>query len=144
MGDKARFHWKIPLARRTFTNDQIELATECLRKGNITAGNIVKEFEEKFAALHKSENGIMVNSGSSANLLIFSTLKSGLLEPAWLKAGDEVIVPAISWATTVWPIIQLGMIPVIADADPETLNISPDSIEKVSFELSERSLHLSG
>ena len=70
----------------------------------------------------------MNNSGSSANLLAVSAL-CNLEFKDHLKVGDEVIVPALSWSTTVWPLIQNGLIPVIVDIDPETLNINCNEVE---------------
>ncbi len=69
---------------------------------------------------------MMVNSGSSANLL-------GIAAAAYsphlgLQRGDEIIVPAVSWATTYYPISQLGFVPVLVDVDPDTLNIDPDRV----------------
>lgn len=74
----------------------------------------------------------MVNSGSSANLLAISALTN----PRYgrLRPGDEVIVSALSWSTTVWPLVQHGLVPVIVDIDPETLNIDVGKAEKAVSE----------
>jgi CDP-6-deoxy-D-xylo-4-hexulose-3-dehydrase len=88
-------------------------------------GAEVKEFEKRFAAYFGSKYAIMVNSGSSANLLAIAALcYSGKL-----KKGDEVIVPAVSWSTTYYPISQLGLKLRFVDIDRETLNIDLDKIE---------------
>jgi CDP-6-deoxy-D-xylo-4-hexulose-3-dehydrase len=72
---------------------------------------------------------MIVNSGSSANLVAISALTSPLLKSERLKAGDEVITVAAGFPTTVTPIIQNGLIPVFVDVDLETFNINPDLIE---------------
>ena len=111
----------IRLHEPTFGEEEIEAAVEVLRSTNVTQGEKVKEFESKF---HR--RAVACNSGSSANLLAVSALKAlGLL-----KAGDEIIVPALSWSTTVFPIIQNGCIPVFVDCDLDTLNISIEGVKK--------------
>jgi CDP-6-deoxy-D-xylo-4-hexulose-3-dehydrase len=72
---------------------------------------------------------VAVNSGSSANLLAIATLTNPEVTDH-LRPGDEVIVPALSWSTTVWPLIQCGLVPVIVDIDPATLNIDPNELER--------------
>ncbi len=104
---------------------------EVLRSTQVTAGKKVKEFEQTFADPYAS-HAVMVNSGSSANLLAVSALtnpRCGQLRP-----GDEVIVSALSWSTTVWPLVQHGLIPVIVDIDPETLNIDASKARKAVSE----------
>jgi CDP-6-deoxy-D-xylo-4-hexulose-3-dehydrase len=76
-----------------------------------------------------SKHAIMVNSGSSANLLAISVLAQTVLEGG-LRPGDEVIVPAVTWSTTIAPILQLGCVPVLVDIDEETLNMRPDALEE--------------
>ena len=65
----------------------------------------------------------MVNSGSSANLLALSVLTNPLRR-AHLRAGDKVAVPAVCWSTSLWPVLQTGLVPVLVDVDPRTLNLS--------------------
>ena len=71
----------------------------------------------------------MNNSGSSANLLAVAAL-SNVVTREGLRPGDEVIVPALSWSTTVWPLIQHQLVPVIVDIDPTTLNMDPNEVER--------------
>ena len=92
-------------------------------------GPKVKEFEEVFASSFGWTDGVMNNSGSSANLLAVAALANPATEDG-LRPGDEVIVPALSWSTTVWPLIQCGLKPVIVDIDPATFNIDPNEIEQ--------------
>ena len=72
----------------------------------------------------------MVNSGSSANLLAISALCSPHTNKR-LKPGDEVIVPSLSWSTTVWPLVQNKLVPVVVDIDPKTLNIDINNLKKM-------------
>ena len=73
--------------------------------------------------------GVTSNSGSSANLLAISSMCSPYFEKQ-LKPGDEVIVSALSWSTTIWPLIQNNLIPVVVDIDPKTLNIDINEIKR--------------
>jgi CDP-6-deoxy-D-xylo-4-hexulose-3-dehydrase len=71
----------------------------------------------------------MVNSGSSANLLALASYSNPAMEDRF-HPGDEIIVSAVSWSTTVWPLIQHGLVPVIVDIDPVTMNIDPAEVER--------------
>ena len=106
----------IKLHEPTFGEDEIAAAVEVLRSTNVTHGIKVKEFEQAF---WPHGHAVACNSGSSANLLAISALKAS----GRLKDGDEVIVSALSWSTTVFPLIQHNLIPVIVDCDPDTLNM---------------------
>ena len=117
---------KIRLHEPTFGEEEITAAVDVLRSTLVTHGAKVKEFERLFAA---GAHGIAVNSGSSANLLLVSALTNPATAGRLLP-GDEVIVPALSWSTTVWPLVQHGLIPVIVDVDPSTFNISPEQVER--------------
>jgi CDP-4-dehydro-6-deoxyglucose reductase, E1 len=119
----------IRLHEPTFSADEINAAVECMLTTFVTMGAKVKTFEREFADLHHFDHGVMVNSGSSANLLAIAAVANSETEDA-LQPGDEVIVPALSWSTTVWPLVQLGLVPVIVDIDPKTLNIDPAEIER--------------
>lgn len=94
----------------------------------VTMGKQVRAFEEQCAGYFGSKYSLMNNSGSSANLLAVAALAN----PAWknrMKPGDEVIVPALSWATTVWPLIQHNLVPVFVDCDPATYNFDYNQLE---------------
>src|SRR5215469_10738021 len=122
-------HPIIRLHEPTFGADEINAALECLLSTRVTMGPKVREFEKMFASHFGWNHGLMNNSGSSANLLAVAALANPVCKDG-LKPGDEVIVPALSWSTTVWPIIQCGLVPVIVDIDPATLNIDPNEIER--------------
>ena len=118
----------VKLHEPTFGEEEIMAASDQMRTTQVTMGEKVREFEEQCAEHFGSEYALMCNSGSSANLLAVAALSN----PAWpyhLKAGDEVIVPALSWATSVWPLIQHGLIPVFVDCDLHTLNFDYDNLE---------------
>ena len=112
---------KLSLTADFFSNQEINAAIKVLKSKKYTMGEIVKEFERRLAKWLNVKNLIMVNSGSSANLLIIESLMRG--KKKRLNVGDEVIVPALSWPTTIWPIIQLGLIPKFVDSNPTTLAI---------------------
>jgi CDP-6-deoxy-D-xylo-4-hexulose-3-dehydrase len=106
--------------------EEVQAALEVLNGRQVTSGSKVREFERAFAKPHR---GVMVNSGSSANLLAIAALTNPACH-AGLRPGDEVIVSALSWSTTVWPLVQHGLVPVIVDIDPETLCIDPNEVER--------------
>lgn len=119
-----------PLAKNTFSDEEIRVAKDVLDSSSFTMGDRVREFEKMFAEWTGAKHALMVNSGSSANLLAIEALVRPTTGEAVLKPGDEVIVPALSWPTTVWPLVQLGLVPVFVDIDPVTLAIDLKSLEK--------------
>jgi CDP-6-deoxy-D-xylo-4-hexulose-3-dehydrase len=114
----------IRLHEPTFGEEEIEAAVAVLRSTRVTQGEQVRRFEDEFAAMFRFRNAVACNSGSSANLLAISALVA--LER--LRPGDEVIVSALSWPTTVWPLIQHGLVPVFIDCDIATLNIDDHAL----------------
>ncbi len=111
---------KVPYAKSVHGEEEIEAVVEVLR-GNTALGPKADEFEKKIAAMFGKEYGIMVNSGSSANLLAF--------EAMGLEPGDEVITPLLTFGTVVAPIIQKGLVPVFVDVEEGTYIVDPDSVE---------------
>lgn len=97
--------------------------------GWLTTGRFNTEFEKKLAAFIGVKHLITVNSGSSANLVAFSTLTSPKLGARAIRKGDEVIGVAAGFPTTVNPILQFGAVPVFVDVDPLTHNIDASKIE---------------
>ncbi|MBJ7353320.1 MAG: DegT/DnrJ/EryC1/StrS family aminotransferase [Thermoleophilaceae bacterium] len=118
-----------PLSVPLYGADEVTGAVAALLSQNVTMGDRVREFEAAFAEAMGSRHAIMVNSGSSANLLAISVLAQKVLD-GHLKPGDEIIVPAIAWSTTIAPILQLGCVPVFVDIDEDTLNMRPESIDE--------------
>jgi CDP-6-deoxy-D-xylo-4-hexulose-3-dehydrase len=96
----------------------------------LTAGRYAKEFEKKLADFLKVKYCLLVNSGSSANLLALTALTSPLLKERRLKAGDEVLTTACGFPTTLNPIIQNNLVPVFIDISLGTYNIIATQIEK--------------
>lgn len=113
------------LSDETWDNEELEAIQEVIQSNRFTMGKKTEEFETKFAAYFGSKYAIMVNSGSSANLLAIAAL----VYSGRLQKGDEVIVPAVSWSTTYFPIFQLGLKLVFVDIDRSTLNIDLKKVE---------------
>lgn len=116
----------LPLATYTWDDSEIDAIKRLLIDKQLTMGDNVKEFEKKFAEFVGSKYALMVNSGSSANLLAIASL---FFCENPLKAGDEVIVPAVSWATTYSPLQQYNLKLKFVDISLETLNIDLDQLE---------------
>ena len=116
------------LAADTWTEQEIEALQEVIASRRFTMGPKCRAFEEAFAAFHGKQHGIMVNSGSSANLIATAALCYRSDRP--LQPGDEVIVPAISWATTYAPFQQYGLTLKFVDVDLQTLNVDASAIER--------------
>lgn len=120
---------RIPLNIPSFGWEEIWEALDSLLSTQVTMGKKVHQFEVMFAQYIGVKHAIMVNSGSSANLLALSVLTNPSL-PGHLRPGDEVITPAVTWATTVWPIVNLGLVPVLVDVDLDNFNLIPEEVEK--------------
>src|SRR5260370_20717654 len=120
---------RIPLNIPTYNSEEVEEALESLLSTWVKMGSKVRKFEEAYAQYNGSKHAVMVNSGSSANLLALSVLTNPILKDPVSK-GSEIITPAVTWATTVYPISDVGCTPVLVDVDPKTFNIIPDEIEK--------------
>jgi CDP-6-deoxy-D-xylo-4-hexulose-3-dehydrase len=114
---------RIPLASSGLRKIDIEIAIKVLKSGNLTMGAEVKKFESKMATYLNVKHFIMVNSGSSANLIMVEALLRPTKSKPKIDTGDGVLVPAIAWPTTIWPLIQLGLKPIFVDIDPATLAI---------------------
>ncbi|MBL7544829.1 MAG: DegT/DnrJ/EryC1/StrS family aminotransferase [Bdellovibrionaceae bacterium] len=126
---------KIPLNTSTFDDLEINAAIDVLRSGFLTMGERCFKFEDEFSKYIGSRNAVYVNSGSSANLMAFFALTNpmcpkGKFGGQRLMPGDEVIVPAVTWSTTIWPVVQAGLVPVLVDSDPYTLQMDINSVKK--------------
>ena len=120
---------RIPLTIPAYDHEEVEEAVDSLLSTWVTMGAKVKKFEEAFAQYNGSKYAVMVNSGSSANLLALSVLTNPILQDHFEK-GSEIITPAVTWATTVYPIANVGCTPVLVDVDPRTFNILPEEMKK--------------
>lgn len=118
-----------PLVFANFGEEEILSAIKVLLSGRLTMGERVLEFEKKFANYLSVPFAVMVNSGSSANLLALS-VASNKFRRHRLNIGDEILIPAICWATSFAPIVQCGLIPKLVDVDSDTMNISVESFKK--------------
>ncbi|OPY04358.1 MAG: UDP-4-amino-4-deoxy-L-arabinose--oxoglutarate aminotransferase [Syntrophorhabdus sp. PtaB.Bin184] len=96
----------------------------------LTAGRYADEFESGFAEYFGLSDAILVNSGSSANLVALTTLTSPMLGEKRLRPGDEVITAAAGFPTTVAPIVQNGLVPVFVDVEIGTYNVLPSQVEE--------------
>jgi len=119
---------RYPLTNTVLDNDDIESGVKVLKSKWITMGRETLKFENTFSKKISNRSSIMVNSGSSANLLIFQCLINPKVNK--LKKDDEVLIPAICWSTSLWPIIQSGLKVKFVDIDPKTLNLDLDDFEK--------------
>tara|TARA_B100001146_G_scaffold184675_1_gene167710 strand:- start:930 stop:2210 length:1281 start_codon:yes stop_codon:yes gene_type:complete len=119
---------KIPLAIPQFGSEEVIESLESLISTWVTMGKKVKTFESQFNDYVGQKKALMVNSGSSANLLTFSALSSPNFQNR-IKPGDEVICPAVTWSTSIYPILNVGAKPVLVDVDINTLNVLPETIE---------------
>ena len=120
---------RIPLNAPSYGWEEVSEAIDSMLSTQVTMGTKVKCFEADFADYLGVKHAVMVNSGSSANLLALSVLANPLA-PRPLLPGDEVITPAVTWVTTVYPIINVGAVPVLVDVDPDTFNIDIAEIER--------------
>lgn len=118
---------KYELACSSWDEKEIEAIKDVIKRDCYTMGNSVKQFETDFAKYTDHKYCVMVNSGSSANLLAIAALFYRKENP--LKRGDEVIVPAVSWATTYYPLYQCGLKLKFVDVNLQTLNMDMDALE---------------
>ena len=120
----------IPVTGKIIEEDDLLLGMEAVADGWLTAGRFANQFESDFTSYFKAIKTLLVNSGSSANLVAFYALTSPKLGERAIKPGDEVITVAAGFPTTVNPIVQFGAIPVFIDVDIATHNVQADLIEQ--------------
>jgi CDP-6-deoxy-D-xylo-4-hexulose-3-dehydrase len=121
MKENQRKSIRVPYGFSVHGEEEIAAVVKVL-KGNTALGANAKEFENKIAQMFGKKYGVMVNSGSSANLLAFELLN--------LPKGSEVITPLLTFATTVAPIVQKGLVPVFVDVDLDTYLINHRQVTK--------------
>jgi CDP-6-deoxy-D-xylo-4-hexulose-3-dehydrase len=119
----------IPVTGKVIDSLEIQNMVEASLDGWLTAGRFNSLFQKQLAEFLNIKCLITVNSGSSANLIAFSTLTSPKLKERSIKKGDEVITVAASFPTTINPIIQFGAIPVFIDVKVPTYNINENLVE---------------
>lgn len=118
---------KVPYAGRVFDEEEVAAAVDAVLDFWLTLGPHGEAFERDLAAYVGTRNALLVNSGSSANLVAFATLTSKQVERP-LRPGDEVLTVAAGFPTTVAPIVQYGCIPVFVDVEQETANVRVDRL----------------
>jgi CDP-6-deoxy-D-xylo-4-hexulose-3-dehydrase len=119
----------VPVSGKVIGTKELQLMVDASLDGWLTTGRFNAMFEERLAKFLGVKHLITVNSGSSANLVAFSTLTSSRLGERAIKPGDEVIGVAAGFPTTVNPILQFGAVPVFVDVDLATHNIDASKIE---------------
>ena len=123
----------LKLIKSTFYNEEKTKKALCdfiLKSKILSMSDECNEFEKSFSVKQNRKFGVMVNSGSSANLLLIQSL----LNLGRIKKGDMVAVSALTWPTNVMPLIQLGLKPILVDCEIETLNVSLKKFKNV-FEI---------
>lgn len=119
---------KVAYAGRVYDSHEMKTGVESILQYWLTAGPFARSFEGTMKDFFNSQAAYLVNSGSSANLLMLATLCSPQLK-GHLKPGDEVITPAVTFPTTLTPIIQHGLIPVFVDCQPGEYDIDITQLE---------------
>jgi len=119
----------VPVAGRVFDARELELLVDSSLDFWLTAGRFAERFERDFARAFGVRECVLVNSGSSANLVALAALTSPALGKRRIRPGDEIITPAAGFPTTVNPIVQLGCVPVFIDSELATYNADLDAME---------------
>ena len=114
--------FKYPLLSNAFNSNDINCGIKVLKSKQLTMSNITKKFEKNFAKVVGTKYALMTNSGSSANLLALSAITNPIFKKK-LNPGDEVLIPAVCWSTSLWPIVQNQLKPVFVDVELNTFNI---------------------
>ena len=120
---------RLAYGARVFDEDELDLLVDASLDFWLTYGRYSERFEHELAAYLGVKHCLLVNSGSSANLLAFMALTSEKLGERRVKRGDEVITVAAGFPTTVAPIVQYGAVPVFVDVRPETANVDVEALE---------------
>ena len=120
---------RLPLHVPSYGADEVNEAIEALLSTRITMGERVRRFETLWAEYLGVRHAVMVNSGSSANLVAAAVLMNPAF-PGRLQPGDEVLVPAVAWSTTYFPLVNVGLVPVLVDVDLETFTLDPVAAER--------------
>ena len=117
---------KYGLCQSSWDEEELEAINEVIKSDMFTMGKYVAEYEKEFALKFGSKYAVMVNSGSSANLVAVAAL----VYSGKLRAGDEVIVPAVSWSTTYFPLVQFGLKLVFVDVEADTYNMDVSKVQE--------------
>ena len=118
-----------PLLDNAFSKEDLFSGINVLVSGQLTMSKKTRDFEKEFAKKMGKKYALMVNSGSSANLLATFAACNPLRKNRF-KPGDEALIPAICWSTSLWPLVQSGLKPVFVDVEKDTLNVNSDLLIK--------------
>ena len=127
-------NFRFPLATSSWDQKELDALHRVIASDRYSMGNEVAEFERRFATHFGTKFAVMVNSGSSANLLMTAALAYTKNPALNLSPGDEIIVPAVSWPTTYYPLNQYGLHLKFVDIDLETLNYDLAALEEAITE----------
>jgi CDP-6-deoxy-D-xylo-4-hexulose-3-dehydrase len=132
-----------PLLEKGFTSEDIMRGIEVLLSRKLTMSDITKKFENKFSNYVGSKYALMVNSGSSANLLSAFALVNPKKKKR-LKPGDKFIIPAICWSTSLWPLVQCGLKPEFIDVDKTNYCLDVNLLNKSTKAKAIMNIHILG
>ena len=132
-----------PLLEKGFTSEDIMRGIEVLLSRKLTMSDITKKFEKKFSDYVGSKYALMVNSGSSANLLSAFALVNPKKKKR-LKPGDKFIIPAICWSTSLWPLVQCGLKPEFIDVDKTNYCLDVNRLNKSTKAKAIMNIHILG
>ena len=119
----------IPLVKDTISKEDIDKLIDWLKTyPHLTKGEVTLQYEKTWSGFLGCKNSVFVNSGSSANLLMLYAL----MELGKLKAGDKVVVPALSWSTDLAPVVQLGLEPVLCDCNLKDLSVDLEELKIIA------------
>lgn len=124
---KTEKYW-YPLSIATYDVEEILAAIDSLCSFRTTMWEKTAEFERRFSFYQGSKESVMVNSGSSADLLIAFALTNP--QSKLLEKGDEILVPSVTWPTQIWSVMMAGLRPRFVDTDPRTLNVDLDDLRR--------------
>jgi CDP-6-deoxy-D-xylo-4-hexulose-3-dehydrase len=120
----------IPLVRDTINNEEMDALADWLHTHpKLTQGRLTVDYEEAWSSYLGSKHCVSVNSGSSAVMMMLQAL----LEKGTLNKGDSVVVPAVSWATDLAPVVQLGLTPVLCDCNMKDLSLDLSYFEELAL-----------
>ncbi len=132
-----------PLLEKGFSNEDIMRGMEVLLSRKLTMSEITKKFEHYFSKFVGSKYSLMVNSGSSANLLAAFALINPQKKKR-LKAGDKFIIPAVCWSTSLWPLVQCGLKPEFIDVNINNYCLDDNLLKKSSNAKAIMNIHILG
>ena len=112
-----------PLLDNAFSKEDLISGIKVLISGQLTMSKKTRDFEKEFANKLGKKYALMVNSGSSANLLVTFAACNPMRNNRF-KVGDEVLIPSVCWPTSLWPLVQTGLKPVFVDVDRDSLNVN--------------------